>query len=448
LAKTTRKSSAQMSQFAHPDEIRGTRGFFFANMREHASCITADMQVLLVLLLVVHGAIHLFGFIKGFELAPVPQLELPIGRAAGFLWLIAALAWLVSAVLVVIGPRHWWWVVAAPALLLSQVMIVTAWGDAKFGTLLNIALLLPLLSSIADSRDSSFRSIYQQEVERGEARSSPTNAVTEDDLAPLPRLVQTYLRRVGVVGKPRIRHLRARWTGEMRPRTDAAWMRIAVEQHSFFDEFARLFMIEATRYGVPFTAFHRYVGLHATMQVRVLSLFDVVDAKGPLMDQSETVTLFNDLCLLAPANLVDADVIWREIDEHTVRGTFSNAGHTISADLLFDAHGDLVNFVSEDRYLSADGKTYEKYPWSTPVRDYRDFNGRRVAVHGDAVWTKPEGDFTYARFELREIAYDEGERAETPQARASHADRGPATVRGFSWHRVISGLLAWAKTLA
>ena len=46
------------------------------------------------------------------------------------------------------------------------------------------------------------------------------------------------------------------------------------------------------------------------------------------------------------------------------------------------------------------------YPWSTPVRYYRDFNGRKVPVYGEATWEMPEGDFTYARFVLEEIEYN------------------------------------------
>ncbi len=70
-----------------------------------------------------------------------------------------------------------------------------------------------------------------------------------------------------------------------------------------------------------------------------------------------------------------------------------------------------MNFVSHDRSQSADGKTYRPLPWSTPVRDYRDFAGIRVAAYGEAVWTEPAGEFVYARFELESIEYNVGTRA-------------------------------------
>ena len=37
------------------------------------------------------------------------------------------------------------------------------------------------------------------------------------------------------------------------------------------------------------------------------SLFGVVDARGTEMNQGETVTFFNDVCVLAPGTLVHAN---------------------------------------------------------------------------------------------------------------------------------------------
>lgn len=94
---------------------------------------------------------------------------------------------------------------------------------------------------------------------------------------------------------------------------------------------------------------------------------------------------------------------WRELDDHRVRGTFTNAGNTISAELSFDAQGDLVLFVSNDRDQSADGKTFKNLPWSTPVADYRDFGVARIAAKGEAAWHEPSGPFVYARLEIASV---------------------------------------------
>ena len=290
--------------------------------------------------------------------------------------------------------------------MLSQVAILASWNDAKLGTIANVVVLVPLALSMLDLRGSSLRSRYDREARQTVAREAPTPPpITEADLAPLPPLVQTYLRRVGVVGKPRVRNFHAVFRAQMRSRPDAKWMPAIVEQYNFYDPPARLFFMEASRFGVPFDAFHRYVGPAATFEVRLAGLVEIIDARGPEMNQSETVTMLNDICFLAPAALVGAAVTWQPLDDRRVRATLSNAGQTVSAVLSFDGQGDLVGFVSEDRYQS-DGKTYRLFPWSTPLGDFRDFGGVRLPGEGEARWREPSGEWTYGRFLLQRIDYN------------------------------------------
>jgi hypothetical protein len=74
--------------------------------------------------------------------------------------------------------------------------------------------------------------------------------------------------------------------------------------------------------------------------------------------------------------------------------------------LLFDAEGKLTSFYSDDRYLSADGKAFTRYRWTTPLSDYRDFGGMKLAKHGVASWRLPNGELEYGRFELERIRYN------------------------------------------
>jgi len=267
--------------------------------------------------------------------------------------------------------------------------------------------VVPRWNPRGDGMRLGFRTRYEQDVSRGRAQLKPGRVVTEQDLSGLPPLLQTYLRRVGVVGHPQVRAFHVRFSGELRRSHDSGWMKIQVEQHTFLGpEPARLFLLRASRFGIPFEAFHRFVGPTATMQVRVASLFQVVDAKGPEMDQGETVTFFNDLCLLAPAALLEVDVAWEKGEGRTLKGTLRHQGQCVSAVLTFDEQGDLADFVSEDRYQASDGKTFLKCPWSTPVHGYQDVAGLRLLARADALWLEPQGPFPYARFEVEELVHN------------------------------------------
>lgn len=363
------------------------------------------MRIAFAILLTLHGAVHGLGFVKGFGLAEVAALKLPIGRTAGLLWLVAALGFLTSAAMFHATPTRWW-LVGLPALLLSQTLIVLSWSDAKFGTIPNVIVLVPLILTMLEVSPGSFRSMYERESERHLALLPPSaQLVTENDLALLPPLVQRYLRRAGVVGKPRVLGFRARFHGRFRNGLDRSWMSFTSEQHNFVEPSARLFLMRASLFGIPVVGYHDFVGASARFRIRVLSLLQVVDGRGPIMNQSETVTVFNDLCFLAPGALVDLPVRWTALDARSIRGVFTRADQTISAVLTFDPQGDLVDWVSEDRYYSPDGKTGEKLPWLTPMRDHRDFGGVRLPARGDATWKTPQGDFVYGEFHLDEIEY-------------------------------------------
>jgi hypothetical protein len=256
---------------------------------------------------------------------------------------------------------------------------------------------------------SNYLSIYKSEVQKRLNPISDTSVVSPEDIIQLPLPVQKYLNYVGAVGKPKVKNFRLVFSGSMKREKNSNWMNISSRQYNFFNEPARLFYIHSKVFGIPFDGLHVYAGTTATMQIRVASLFRIVDAKGDKMNQGETVTLFNDMCLMAPATLISMNIQWESIDELTVRAKFTNKHITISALLSFNEKGELTNFTSDDRYYSLDGKTYLSYPWSTPVRDYQEIDGRKVPAYGEAVWLLPERAYCYARFDLKEIEYNCGE---------------------------------------
>lgn len=145
------------------------------------------------------------------------------------------------------------------------------------------------------------------------------------------------------------------------------------------------------------------------MQVKLCSLLQMVDASGPDMDRAETVTMFNDLCVLAPAALIDAPVHWTAVDTHRVRGEFTSGAHTVAAELIFATDGSLVDFVSDDRLRAAsDGRRFVRQRWSTPIGAYRTVGARHVMTAGEARWHAPgpEGNFAYLEFRVDAIAYN------------------------------------------
>jgi len=365
------------------------------------------MRFALAFVLTVHALIHLMGFAKAFAYAALPQLVIPISRPMGLLWLLATLLLWAAVVALWAAPRAFW-ILGAAGLVISQAVIFASWGDARFGTLANLVVLAAVAYGAFAWGPFGLHAEYLRHVslaQRGLA-AQPATAITEADLAPLPPPVQRYLRFAGVVGQPRVQSFRVRMSGRIRSAADAPWMPFSAEQHSFFDPPRRYFFMQATRAGLPLDGLHAYAeaGAGASMRIKLLSMFPVVDVKGPALTRTETVTVLNDMAIMAPAALIDPAIRWRQIDERQTEATFTNGPHEVRAVLVFDAGGALSDFWSDDRpALAADGVTLQPQRWSTPVGDYRSQGAYRLASRGEARYAAPSGEYAYGQFDGIEV---------------------------------------------
>lgn len=362
-------------------------------------------KIIFSLVILLHGLIHILGFVKAFNLAQFEQLTQEISKPVGLLWLLSSVLFLLVLVFY-LNQNEMWWKIGAIAVTLSQILIFLSWSDAKFGTIANIIIIVPIIISIAGHLPSSYQNQFKTEVEKRLNQNTDEVLLTEEDIAHLPPPVQKYLRYTGAIGKEKVYNFRAVFQGQFKPSPDSEYLDVTAIQYNFFDQPARIFFMESSMYGIPIKGLHRYVESTASMQIKVASLFEVVNARGPEMNRSETVTLFNDMCFLVPAALIDKNIQWQGIDSTTVNATYTNQGNTIKATLFFSEDGELINFSSEDRSESADGKSFVNYKWSTPLGDYQDFDGRKLASHGQAVWHKPEGEHIYAKLGLVQINYN------------------------------------------
>lgn len=230
--------------------------------------------------------------------------------------------------------------------------------------------------------------------------------ITNAHLMRLPQAVQRYLRSAGVVGQPGVANFRIRSHGRIRSDADARWMPLRAEQYTFVRERQRFFYLTSSMFGVPVQGYHRYADGAASMDIRAAGLLPIVNLTGAEMFQSETVTFLNDMCLFAPATLLDPVIVWEELDGR-VRVRFTNAGVAVWADLFFHSSGELIDFVSEDRYrASSDGTRLTKLRWSTPVKPYRPFGPLRLGSGGEARWHTANGSFAYAELELDDVEYN------------------------------------------
>jgi hypothetical protein len=352
----------------------------------------------------IHGLIHFMGFAKAFSYGNITQLTKEITKPIGIVWFTTGLLFIICLALYLLKKDSWVYF-ALISVVLSQILILNNWQDAKLGTIANVIILLVTIIGFFQIK---FKNEYRNEVKIGleESRTLPNATLIEADIAYLPEPVKKYIRYTGCINKPIVNNFKIDFSGKIRDHKKPVWMPLTSEQYNFIKTPTRLFYLDATMKGLPVGGFHCFKNGVAFMDIRLLSIVKVEYQSGAVMDTSETVTFFNDMCVMAPAALIDKRIEWLEVKENEVKASFTNNGITISAWLYFNEKGELVNFVSEDRSALGENGTVTKLKWSTPMRDYKSINGYKLASYAEAIYSYPEGDFTYATFTLEDIRYN------------------------------------------
>jgi len=359
------------------------------------------MRIAFLILVIIHGLIHLFGFVKAFGLSEVKQLTQHISASFGVFWLLAFIFFLMAAIMFAFKNSHWWWF-GLIAVVASQILIVFFWHDAKFGSIANAIILIAVIIGYGTS---GFYSKYQNDVKTGLLQTTyfANSMLTESDIQQLPEPVKKYLRYTGSLGKPKVNNFKIEFAGKIRKDEQSEWMPFTCEQYNFMETPTRLFFMKAVMKGLPVAGYHCFKNGNAIMDIRLFSIFKVQYLDGAEMDLSETVTFFNDMCVVAPPTLIDKRIKWLEVEGNKVKASFMNNNITVSAWLYFNDKGELINFISEDRYSADSGK---QYPWSTPLKDYQEIKGYKLAGNAEVIYSYPDRELCYGTFKLISIEYN------------------------------------------
>ena len=112
------------------------------------------INVIAAIYLIVHGLIHLIGFVVFWQIVEIEDISytttvlagrLDIGdvgtRGLGVVWLVIAVALVIAGVTIFFSPP-WWWSFTLAVTVASLFVTLLGWPDAKFGVLANIIILL------------------------------------------------------------------------------------------------------------------------------------------------------------------------------------------------------------------------------------------------------------------------------------------------------------------
>lgn len=361
------------------------------------------MKFLFSILIFLHGAIHLMGFLKAFNLANIPQLSVPISKTTGLFWLLAFLLFTLAGVLW-LTRAYWWGIIAIAAVFLSTVLTISVWREAWFAIFPNLIILTLVLFSLS-------RTAFNQKVSREVMQIIADNPAHESEpiastqLSALPFPVKNWLMSSGIIGKPKVHNvwLRQKAGMKMKPGQEN-WHQATAEQHFTIDKPAFIWKVNMKM--APFISLSgrdKFVDGKGEMLIKMFSLINVVNENGPRIDEGTLQRYLGEMVWF-PSAALSPYVSWEAIDSLSAKATMHHMGNSGTGTFYFNKHGDFVRYTAL-RYKGneADAK---RYLWIIDAKEHAVVNGIKIPVKMTASWELDEGIWTWLELQIEEVKYN------------------------------------------
>ncbi len=361
------------------------------------------MKYFLSILIFLHGAIHIMGFVKGFKIAQISNLQADISPVSGIFWFVAFLLFAFSAVGLTLG-KDLWPYFAVPAIIISSILIASTWGDAKYGMIPNVIILV--LASVSFSSCSMNKMVARETEEILDAlKTSESVIITDSDIHELPVPVQRWMHSTGIIGKPAINtgFVKQKALMKMKPQQQD-WYAAHAEQYTTINPPAFIWTVNMEMSPlIKVRGRDKFVGGKGEMLIKINTLINIVNEKGPRMDEGSLQRFLGELVWF-PSLALSPYIYWEAVDENSAKATMTYEGTTGEGTFYFNENGDFVKFVAL-RYMGnkADSK---RFPWVLTVDDYAVFEGIKVPSKMKATWELDEKDWTWLDLEIISIQYN------------------------------------------
>ncbi|MGC8865772.1 MAG: DUF6544 family protein [Bacteroidales bacterium] len=361
------------------------------------------MKTVFAVIVVLHAAIHLLGFVKGFQLVEVPPLKSPISSARGLLWLLAAILFVLFIILYFVDFKYVW-LLGFAAVIISQALIVIYWKDARFGTLPN---MIVAAVSLIMCGNFYFHTLVHKEIgewmRQREIRFD--KVLSEDDMGKLPEPVRKWLRTSGAVGKPLI------YSGKITQKAylklnpqQKDWLPASALQYTSGEPPAFIWVVEVKMNNLLFfVGRDKYINGSGHMLIKLNALWPIVNEQGDKLDEG-TIQRYLGEIVWFPSLALSDYIAWKQINDTTVMATMTYRGKSGTGTFYFNSSGDFVRFTAQ-RYK--DNKPdARKYEWIIAVEEYKTFDGIKIPSRMTATWKLEAQDWTWLKLEITDMQYN------------------------------------------
>jgi hypothetical protein len=229
---------------------------------------------------------------------------------------------------------------------------------------------------------------------------SRARTIRAPDIESLPEPVRRWLRWAGIEDKQCPATIRLRQQGEFR--LNESWRPFRADQYFSIEppgfawqptlQFAPL---------APVLGRDRWIDGDASIKMRILGVIPVVSSSGDSLAQSAMLRWLGET-MWFPHAAVSPRIQWEAANSDSARATITAGGQTGSATFVFDAEGRPIEFRAE-RFNDTKKRVL---PFVNVNHAFGELHGVRLPTEGEAMWTYDTGDFSYIRWQITQVDFD------------------------------------------
>ena len=361
------------------------------------------MKIVFLIIVLIHGLIHLLGFVQSFGFKEIKELTLPISKSMGFIWLTATILFLTYGLLYFLDSKYAW-LFGIAAVVISQIIIILFWQDAKFGTIPNIIIILVSITLLGYY---NFQKFTQQETDYLLSRNKITenSIVDENDIEHLPEPVKNWLHNSGAVGKPFISIGKVKQKAEMKMKPEQKnWMTATAIQYTTINNPAFIWTVDVKMNSLlHFQGRDKFENGKGEMLIKMNSLITVVNEHGEKLDEGALQRYLAEMVWF-PSLALSPYITWEQIDSLSAKATMNYKGTSGSGTFYFNSKGDVTKFFAL-RYKD-NNEGAKRYGWTINISDYKTFEGIKVPAKMAATWKLDKGEWTWLKLEVTDIKFN------------------------------------------
>ncbi|MFZ3064876.1 MAG: DUF6544 family protein [Nitrospirota bacterium] len=244
---------------------------------------------------------------------------------------------------------------------------------------------------------------FKTEIEKlfSLSKNISNKTFSHEQLSGLPEPVKRYFKHVLREKQPYISYVRLRHNGQFKTGLKKDWIDIKGEQYYTTERPGFVWRGKTSL----FTARDMYIEDKGRLTVSLFSLFKILDGKGEEYNQGELLRWLGE-GVWFPTNLLPSEYLqWSPINATSARLAFKYKELSLFYTVRFNEQGEITELETK-RYMSKD----KLETWVGKASDYKEINGVVIPTKIEAIWRLKTEDFSYAKFNLKNIEYNRPEK--------------------------------------